>query len=230
MDRGWVVGILVGVAATALTALVAVLVWYTPAEINQAADDVVASPVEPPSEEPSDEASDGPSDEASAAGLPLLDPGEHLPADGSSDVPAAGSDLVEGDYVGHVVGIDPGARTVVVDVEVFYSGQAAIDYLAAHEPDEENPPPNDYWIANDSTDVRTLALADDARVWDWCFTTSGGELGFAERSVAEWAAAPAGGGDMACDAGPALSRGGNEVYWLQVRGGEVARLIGQYLP
>lgn len=234
MEHRWVVWVLGAVAAIAVVALVVMLIWYTPADIDEAPGDVVATAVETPADEPTE----GPTDDAGAddadgpaePGLPLRDPGDHLPADGSSDIPAAGSDLVEGDYFAHLEGIDVAAGTIDVDIEVFYSGQAAIDYLAANEPDEENPPPNDYWIANDSTAVRTLDLADDVRVWDWCQSTSGGELGFAERTVAEWAAAPAGGGDMACDAGPALSRGYAEVYWLQVRDGVVERVIGQYLP
>lgn len=233
MNRKWVIWVVGGVAALAVIGLVVVLVWYAPADDDGEPDDVVASPVETPSEAASEEPSAEPSDEPSEepdAGAPLHDPGDHLPADGSSDAPAAGSTLVEGDYFAHVVDIDAAAGTVDADIEVFYMGQAAIDYLTANEPDEENPPPNGYWIANDSTAIRTLTLADDVRVWDWCFETSGGELGFAERSVAEWAAAPAGGGDMACDAGAALSRGYGEVYWLQVRGGEVQRVIGQYLP
>ena len=234
MSRRGVLWVLGGVAAVAVAVLVVLLVWYAPADEEVAPDDVVASPAtssEEPSETPSEEPADVPTDDGPAdPGAPLRDPGDHLPADGSSDVPAAGSELVEGDYFAHLEDIDAAAGTIDVDVEVFYYGDAAIDYLTAHEPDEENPPPNDYWIANDSTAVRTLPLADDAQVWDWCFTTSGGELGFAERTVAEWAAAPAGGGDMACDSGPALSRGYDEVYWLQVRGGEVRRVIGQYLP
>lgn len=161
-------------------------------------------------------------------GAPLRDPGEHLPADGSSDVPVAGSELVEGDYFAVLTGVDVAAGTVDVDVAVFYSGQAAVEYLATHHPEQENPPPNGYWIANDSPVVRTLPLADDVRVWDWCRLADGG-LGFAERTPAEWAAAPAM-GEQSCDAGPALGRGGDEVYWLQVRGGVVERVIGQYLP
>ena len=242
MSRRGVLWVLGGVAAVAVAVLVVLLVWYAPADEEVAPDDVVASPAtssEEPSEEPSVEPADDPpeppaeppaDDGPADPGAPLRDPGDHLPADGSSDIPAAGSELVEGDYFAHLYDVDGTARTIDVDVEVFYFGDAAIDYLAAHEPDEENPPPNDYWIANDSTALRTLPLADDVQVWDWCFTTSGGELGFTERTVAEWAAAPAGGGDMASDSGTALSRGYNEVYWLQVRGGEVRRVIGQYLP
>lgn len=190
-----------------------------------------ATPTDPASVAPADDddptAPATPEESGPPVTMPLRDPGDHLPADGVSAIPAVGTDLADEDYFVHLAGVDVAARTVEVDVEVFYMGSAAVDYLLAHDPTAEIPPPNDYTIANESTSLRTLPLAADVRIWDWCNDTDG--LGFAERSLAEWAAAPAG-GEMACDAGPALSHGWNEVYWLQVRGGEVKRVIGQYLP
>lgn len=44
----------------------------------------------------------------------------------------------------------------------------------------------------------------------------------------EWWQAPLA-GSQECSAGAGLGHGG-DLYWLQVRDGEVKRLIGQYLP
>ena len=160
--------------------------------------------------------------------MPLKPPEDSRFVDGVSAIPTT-TELEDGDYFGHLTGIDVTARTVSFDIEIFYTGQAAIDYLTANDPTAENPPPNDYVIVNDSALIRTLPLAADVRIWDWCYPETESELGFAERSLTEWAAAPAG-GDTSCGTGPALSHGWNEVYWFDVRDGIVMQVIGQYLP
>lgn len=223
--------VLVALLLMVVTALVVVLVMRD----DGAADTAAASP---PADTPSptataeveqagtDEANegDGGADdtETAADDLPLLDPGEHLPADGVSDIPAVGSDLVNGDYVAHVTDADLTAMVLDADVEVIYFGEAADDYLLAHDPTAEIPPPNGFVLVNESTNVRQVPMADDVRIWDWCFD------GFLERTPMEWWLAPAP-GSQECSAGAGLGHGG-DLYWLQVRDGEVKRLIGQYLP
>lgn len=239
--------VLVGILAVAVAALVVVLVLRggdgaddaaqgatpsgTPSTTASTMAGTTAS-AEPagPEDEPGAEPSTGPTpddDGPPLAAMPLSDPGDHLPDDEVSAIPAVGEDLRDEDYFVHLAGVDVTARTIGVDVEVFYFGDAAVEYLLEHDPTAEIPPPNGYYIVNESPALRTLPLADDARIWDWCFGADG--LTFAERSLDEWAAAPAG-GETACEAGAALSHGWNEIYWLQVRGGEVKRVIGQYLP
>ncbi len=229
--------VLVALLAMAVTALAVVLVMRD----DDAADTAATSP---PAETPSptastdveqagtddaDEGTDDDSDDATdvAADLPLRDPGEHLPADGSSDIPAVGEDLVNGDYVATVTDADLTAMVLDADVQVFYFGEAADDYLLAHDPTAEIPPPNGFVLVNESTNVRQVPMADDIRIWDWC-TGDDGRLTFLERTPMEWWLAPPA-GSQECSAGPGLSHAGN-LYWLQVRDGKVKRVIGQYLP
>ena len=172
-------------------------------------------------------------DEASPDGqtpetMPLLPPENHyVESSGVSAIPLSEDSLEDGDYFGYLSDIDAAAGTVQVDIAIFYTGQAAIDYLTANDPEAENPPPGGFWIVNDVERIRTLTLSPGVRIWDWCY---GNDLGFAERTLPEWAAAPAT-GEHSCDAGATLSHGwGDGTYWFDVRDGVVMQVIGQYLP
>ena len=229
----WTVGIVLLVA-------LAVLVWRLSAATGAAdagepatpdattigddggdGDDDTAGPTAPGAG-PTDAATTGPP----ASTMPLKGPEESRLVDGVSAAPTT-PELPDGDYFAHLTGIDVAARTVTFDVEIMYVGPAAIDYLAAHDPTAENPPPNDYVIVNSSSATRTLPLAAGVRIWDWCYGPE--SLGVEERTLEEWAAAPAG-GDTTCGLGAALSHGWNEVYWFDVRDGVVQQVVGQYLP
>ena len=235
--------VLVVLLLMAVAALVVVLVMRDGGAVD-VADDVASPPVSPTptaSAEVAQTGADGAAgdegDEAAAddAGdadppaddLPLLDPGEHLPADGVSDIPAVGEDLVDGDYLAHVTDADLDEMVLDADVEVIYFGEAADEYLLAHAPTAEIPPPNGFVLVNESTNVRQVPMADDVRIWDWC-SGDDGLLTFLERTRTEWWHAPLT-GSQECSAGADLGHGG-DLYWLQVRDGEVKRLIGQYLP
>ena len=230
----WLLWALLGIAVLAVAVLAYLLLR---GNADEPADDAAATPTTEATEPAAEETQEPeatteptvPTVEPEVVTMPLKPPGEHLPESGISAIPLVGEPLGDGDYFGYLEGVDLSGGTVDIDVAIFYIGQAAIDYLTANDPTAENPPPNDYIIVNDVENVRTVPLSPDVRVWDWCNQTSGGELGFAERTVTEWAAAPAG-GEMACDADPALSHGWNETYWFQVRGNVVMQVIGQYLP
>lgn len=229
--------VLVALLLMAVTALVVVLVMRDDAA--DVADDAASPPASPTAtataeveQTGADRAAgegDGAADdtEPPAGDLPLLDPGEHLPPDGVSDIPAVGADLVNGDYIAHVTGADLTAMVLDADVEVIYFGDAADEYLLANEPTAEIPPPNGFVLVNESTNVRHVPMADDIRIWDWC-SGDDGLLTFLERTPMDWWLAPAPGSQQ-CSAGAGLGHGG-DLYWLQVRDGEVKRLIGQYLP
>lgn len=232
--------VLVALLLMAVTALVVVLVMRDD-DAADMADDVTSPPVSPTPTASAevaqtgadgaagDEGSDDDAGDAdpSADDLPLLDPGEHLPADGVSDIPAVGTDLVNGDYIAQVTDADLTSMVLDADVEVLYIGDAADDYLLAHDPTAEIPPPNGFVLVNESTNVRHVPMADDIRIWDWC-SGDDGLLTFLERTPTDWWHAPLT-GSQECSAGAGLGHGG-DLYWLQVRDGEVRRLIGQYLP
>lgn len=181
-----------------------------------------------------DDADDGgPGEEGAAAGagavepLPLWDPGD-LPDSGASDVPAVGEDLVEGDYVAHVTGAFPETMTLEADIQQLLWGEAAVQYLLVHDPTAEIPPPNGVVIVNESEAIRLVPMADDIRIWDWCFDDHG-EPAYLERTLVQWREAPAG-TSQECSEGPDDLGHGAALYWLQVREHEVRRVIGQYLP
>jgi hypothetical protein len=74
----------------------------------------------------------------------------------------ATTDLSDGVHVAHVVRVNPGARWATVDVIQFLTGEAAT--RAAAEDDAEVPPPNDYYIRNTSSRLRTLSVTSDAPI------------------------------------------------------------------
>jgi hypothetical protein len=225
--RGWLPWLLVGALAIAVAVLVTVLLLRDDTATDE--PDVLPTPTEegpPASPEPSPEPE--PSDQPTSA-MPLLGPTESRFIDNASAIPTSEDSLEDGDYFGYLHGVDPGAGTVEFDVAIMYVGPAAIDWLTANDPGAENPPPNDYIIVNEVERSRTLPLTDDVLVWNWCIESAGG-LGFVERTVAQWAAAPAT-GDPLCEAGAdALPRDPANLYWFDVRGNVVQQVVGQFVP
>jgi hypothetical protein len=217
-------------SAVAIVAVAVLIFLLLRGNDDDASPGATATATESPeTTEPTDGATGEPGETPTESDMPLKDPGDSRLTDGVSTAPTT-LELEDGDYFGHLTGIDTAARTVSFDIEVMYTGQAAIDYLTANDPTAENPPPNDYIIVNQSTQVRTLPLAADARIWDWCYPETEEALGFQERTFAEWAAAPAGSENQTCGIGAALGHGWNEVYWFDVRVGEIKQIVGQYLP
>ncbi len=193
------------------------------------APDVLPTPTEespPESPEPSPEPSEEPTPDA----MPLLGPEESRFVDGASAIPASADSLEDGDYFGFLHAIDPVARTVEVDIAIFYVGQAAIDWLTANDPDAENPPPNDYIIVNEVERIRDLDVSPDVRIWDWCYGEDVVGPAFVERAdLGAWAAAPTE-FDLECSAGAAMPRDPAGIYWFDVRGGVVQQVVGQFVP
>jgi hypothetical protein len=145
-----------------------------------------------------------------------------------SDAPASADGLADGDYVGSVLAVDPVARTITVDLGVFYGGEAAAAWAREHDPQrlEDVGPYNGYVLVDDVQRSRTLALSPDAVVTGFCSLPTG----VVQQRL-----------DLGGLTGPdpdgctAASRvdgtlGGPAVFWVDVRGGEVAQLVGQFLP
>lgn len=136
--------------------------------------------------------------------------------------------LPDGDYYADVTAVDPGARTITVDILTFYGGELADEYLRVHEPElyaETGGALNDYVLSNQSDRLRTLSLADDAVItgacWDGGLSQRARVLDDLTESVTaacpEWQSYAGG------DPRP-------QGFWVDVRDGEVAQLVGQYLP
>lgn len=77
-------------------------------------------------------------------------------ASGSGCVPPAGDGLPDGRWYGLVDEARSGDLTF--DLACWFSGTAA--EVAATEDGEESPPPNDYYVRNESDRLRTLPLGD----------------------------------------------------------------------
>lgn len=69
-----------------------------------------------------------------------------------------------GQYAVYLTGMDVPRRSLAFDVIRFLRGDEAV--LAYHQdfPDDQDGPPNDYYIVNDSRQVREAKVRDDVRV------------------------------------------------------------------
>jgi hypothetical protein len=168
---------------------------------------------------------------ASPSSLPLPEPGQRFDGASSfiSDAPASDGALQDGGFFAFVKSADAAGHTISVDIAIFYGGQAAIDYVAAHDPaaaDEDGSIPNGYYIVNDVERTRVLAVDVTVVPLTWCYTESGAQV-LKDWDFISWAAAPALAPTTSC-AEP--GRQANDTYWVDVRGGVVRQITGQYLP
>jgi hypothetical protein len=112
--------------------------------------------------------------------------------------------------------VDPEGRTITFDLIQFFTGAAAVK--AAAEDGEESPPPNDYYIRNVNSKLRTLPVAPDAAITANTLTarSSGSATKDVPLTLEELAGYfPASGADP---------------FWITVNGGQVTRIAQQYLP
>lgn len=173
--------------------------------------------------------------DGAGGGRPLADP--DVPRwDGVtsivSDIPVSGDSLADGDYVADVIAVDPQARTITADIVVFYGGDAADEWLRVNEPEAaaENGGRaiNGYVVVNDVTRLRTLTLAPDAAITGFCVDSEG--LRQTRRTLEDLTAPDPGGG---CEASSVVDGSPGRTmryFWVDVRDGVVAQLVGQYVP
>jgi hypothetical protein len=126
------------------------------------------------------------------------------------------TDLADGRHPAQIVGVNTAGHTVQVDVIQFFTGEAAAT-AAAQDHAPEVPPPNDVWIRNSSTRLRTLPIAPGAVVT--VNTLAAEQTGSATKDVS-WTLAQLAGSDQLSSA----------VFWLTLKGGQVTRIAQQYLP
>jgi hypothetical protein len=146
---------------------------------------------------------------------------------GSGSPTPSGSPVIEdGKNFAFVKAVDASANppTMTYDLAYFLTGDAATQ--AAKDHGDEVPPPNDYYIVNDNSRLRTVPLAPDARLvlLDWkhcCDQTFEGVL-------ADFADAINGGQKVTV--GEDTYMGRLSPYWLIARDGQIVRIEEQYLP
>lgn len=107
---------------------------------------------------------------------------------------------------------------VTFDLAEFYSGEEANQI--AEDRGDEVPVPNDVYTVNDNPKLRTVPVAEDAKImllkWSSCCDVF---VGLAYEDFAGYLAHPT--DDF---------HGTSSPYWLRVQGGEIVKITEQYLP
>ncbi len=130
-------------------------------------------------------------------------------ASGSGCTPDAAV-LPEGDWFGYVDSAT--ASEIEFDLACWFSGTPAAE--AAAEDGEESPPPNDYYVRNESDTLRTVtvgAAVDVSKLVD----TGGADL--ESISYGDWASGWA-------------SRNYQPGVWITIEGGAIVDITEQYVP
>jgi hypothetical protein len=113
-----------------------------------------------------------------------------------------------------------GTVYVTMDQAEFLTGKSAADAAAAHG--DESPPPNDYYIVNDNSLLRTYPLASSVKV---TLTTQPDNVdpgGYAS-TLAKLRGAFSG-------SEPGLKNAKSSPYWFTLKNGVVTAIAEQYLP
>jgi hypothetical protein len=132
-------------------------------------------------------------------------------ASGSGCSPGDANSLPEGEWFGFVLATS--ATVIEFDLACWFTGQAAID--ASAEDGEESPPPNDYYVRNESTLTRSLPVSPEVPV---VWYPDGGDP-TAETVV-----------DFEAWAEVVVGRGFMFGVWLDVIDGEVHEIREQWVP
>jgi hypothetical protein len=162
---------------------------------------LTAPPIESPTAAPDETGSPTPSATASTSPTPSGEPADAL-ADGRHPV--------------YLTAVDAGSRNVTVDVVQFFTGTAATQ-AATEDRAPEIPPPNETWVRNRNTLLRTLSVAEFATVT--VNTLAAEETGNSRRNLEI---------DLAkLAAYPSLA---GRLFYVTVAGGTVTAIAEQYLP
>jgi hypothetical protein len=138
--------------------------------------------------------------------------------------PPAPDTLPDGEYFGFIKGMDTSARTMSFDLACFFTGDEA-NRIAASRGDEV-PVPNDVYIVNDNTKVRTLTFdpAAELKLIDWnrcCEHAAGADM--------EAFASAVDSGDFQEFDGFRYA-GAMSTYWVTIENGRVVTIEEQFLP
>jgi hypothetical protein len=148
----------------------------------------------------------------------------HGTVDAAEPAPFPGASLEDGRHFGYVRSVDPDAGTIEFDLANFLSGEEA-DRAYQEATGDTGPVPNDHFVVNDNSMVRTLGLAPDAhlRLLDWsqcCETFFDGDLALFAQAIQEH-------GDVTD--GDLIYRGQSS-WWITIENGVVTEIEEQYSP
>ena len=122
--------------------------------------------------------------------------------------------LADGRHPVIVKQVSVGGRTVTFDLIQWFEGDAAAK--AAAEDGQESPPPNDYYVRNVNPRLRTLPVAEGARITLTRLTAGQGGGNAA--------------GPVPADLATVAASGIGHIFWATVQGGQIQALEEQYVP
>ena len=112
--------------------------------------------------------------------------------------------------------VDPGQQTITFDLIQFFTGEAATK--AAAEDGQESPPPNDYYIRNVNSRLRTLPVRSGAPIT--VNVLAAGSTGSSTKDVSVTLDELAG----------YFPNSGTAPFWITVEQGQVTKIAQQFLP
>ena len=124
--------------------------------------------------------------------------------------------LADGRHPVYLKTVDPDRPTITFDLIQFFTGEAATK--AAAEDGQESPPPNDYYIRNVNSRLRTLPVRSDAPITVNVLAaqSTGSSTKDVSVTVDELASY--------------FPNSGTAPFWITVEQGQVTKIAQQFLP
>jgi hypothetical protein len=125
-------------------------------------------------------------------------------------------DLADGKHAVRITRVDPAAGQITVDVVQFFTGDDAVK-AAEEDNAAEIPPPNDYWIRNTNSRLRTFAVAANAPITVNVYGAAepGSATGNIAKTLPELAE---------------LDYLKTRLFWVTVSGDRVLKIAEQHIP
>lgn len=124
--------------------------------------------------------------------------------------------LADGRHPVYLKTVDPDRPTITFDLIQFFTGEAATK--AAAEDGEESPPPNDYYIRNVNSRLRTLPVRSDAPIT--VNVLAAGSTGSSTKDVSV----------TLDELASYFPNSGTAPFWITVEQGQVTKIAQQFLP
>jgi hypothetical protein len=124
--------------------------------------------------------------------------------------------LADGRHPVYLKSVNPDRPTITFDLIQFFTGEAATK--AAAEDGEESPPPNDYYIRNVNSRLRTLTVRPDAPITVNVLAAQ--STGSSTKDVSVTLDELAG----------YFPNSGTAPFWISVEQGQVTKIAQQFLP
>jgi hypothetical protein len=124
--------------------------------------------------------------------------------------------LADGRHPVYLKTVDPDRPTITFDLIQFFTGEAATK--AAAEDGEESPPPNDYYIRNVNSRLRTLPVRPDAPIT--VNVLAAPSTGSSTKDVSV----------TIDELATYFPNSGTAPFWITVAQGQVTKIAQQFLP